>query len=615
MVRRLSFLTAVFILVTHFAFADNPKILRFSDIRPGTKAIGFSVFKGVEPQPFDVELRGVTNSGGFYWILAHIYGGPRETLETPLENIGAIAGMSGSPIFVDCNDLDDCTKNGTLVGALSYAVGYFIKTGTNVLLTPAENMLGTHFGGYSATRWFSARQPNKINVSGLEYKNLMLFSGADSLSVKNRLSGGSSGKCGQYPKSNIKPGSMVSVFLARGSWNVGVSGTVTWVDGNLIYVLGHPLFGTGSVNYPFVHVSVADTIQTPYEAYKIIDCHLDTAGTMLMDGRFEIGGIIDQHSRVLPFHVEFHVGEDWIVFDEEIAESPLGESVIRELPVLLAKQVFGDTSFVSMSYQTRIAITDQPEIFMNSIIPVEANAKSPLESVFLRISAVLKKLKESSFDYNLESITTHIDFIKKIWVWEVSQSFLSQKTAVPGETVHVNIFLKEFSSSAVRQISIPVRVPDDFMERTMSEIPPIISVTIQSANKFIDKNSVKKINSLAGLIKNLNESSNRETNVLYVQQVMPLPKSERKANEAKAKSLVKPDWNWTETDQGSLFLFPRDKDIVLSVTPALDHFIDFNATFNITVQPKKNTAEESDAKISSELRKSKKRKWFLLYLF
>lgn len=84
MMRRLVFLTTVFMLVTQYALADNPKILKLSDVRPGTRAVGFSVFRGVEPQPFDVELRGVTNSKGFQWVLASIYGGSGETLETPL---------------------------------------------------------------------------------------------------------------------------------------------------------------------------------------------------------------------------------------------------------------------------------------------------------------------------------------------------------------------------------------------------------------------------------------------------------------------------------------------------------------------------------------------------
>ena len=44
-------LLSVFVLIGIFApnaWADKPKILQLKDLKPGTHAIGFSVFKGVE---------------------------------------------------------------------------------------------------------------------------------------------------------------------------------------------------------------------------------------------------------------------------------------------------------------------------------------------------------------------------------------------------------------------------------------------------------------------------------------------------------------------------------------------------------------------------------------
>src|SRR3989344_1218433 len=258
----------LFVLLTSLpVFAQIPKILELSEVQFGTKAVGFSVFRGVEPQRFDVELRGVTDAEGFNLILSHISGGP---METALEKIGAIAGMSGSPIFIgDCLELDECVSKAVLadndvflVGSLSYAAGYFIVGGTNVLLTPAGYMLGSRLGGYGVSSQFSVRPPNKVVVDGREFYNLMLFSGiggVGSLPVQGSSAGD---VCDESVKSDIKPGSMVTVFLARGSRDVGGSGTVTWRDGDKIYIFGHPFFGTGAVNYPFVQVSAADTLQT-----------------------------------------------------------------------------------------------------------------------------------------------------------------------------------------------------------------------------------------------------------------------------------------------------------------------------------------------------------------
>src|SRR3989344_4123719 len=90
-----------FLVIAFFAsnaWANAPKkILLLKDLKPGTEAIGFSVFKGVEPQPFNVVLGEPVDAMGSYRILIRISGGP---MATPLEKIGAISGMSGSPIFV-----------------------------------------------------------------------------------------------------------------------------------------------------------------------------------------------------------------------------------------------------------------------------------------------------------------------------------------------------------------------------------------------------------------------------------------------------------------------------------------------------------------------------------
>ncbi|MBI2674535.1 MAG: hypothetical protein HYX22_02255 [Candidatus Yanofskybacteria bacterium] len=584
-----------------FAQTPKPKILKMSEIQFNTPAVGFSVFRGVEPERFEVKIKHVTDIEGFPIILARISGGP---METPLEKIGAVEAMSGSPIFVGCVELEECVRKVVLpdndvflVGALSYALGYFIEDGPNVGLTTAEYMLGARLGGYAATRQFSIRPPNKIIVDGREFKNLMLFSGIDGLQTRGALPDGS---CGESVQSDIGPGSMVTVFLARGSRNIGGSGTVTWRDGNTIYIFGHPFFGTGAVSYPFAQVSVADTLQTPFQAHKIIGCRLKTEGEMQMDGMFEMAGVIGRSARLLPFQVE--IGDDLAVFSEEIAESPLASLIISQLPVVWAQSFLGDLSQVSAIYQTRIAVTDHPEIFLSGLSPAQV-VKNPFAGIFSEINPVLGKLRDSGFRYNLEGIKTHIDLARGASVWTEKRSFLSQNTAKPGETVYVNIVLEERSRGLRRQVSIPVKVPDDFNDRLTSGIPPQFSVIVQSADKFVDKNASKEFASLRDVIEAINESAARWQNVLYVQQIMPLTKAKHEAVEEAAKLSVQPDWSWVELDQGAMSRLPKteETEIILTSTPGLAHFISFDATFKILVK-------SSDTASGGSVKKNKR--WF-----
>src|SRR6185295_16282427 len=83
------------------------------DIRPGMIGIGRTVFNGTHVEEFKVHILGVLeNVIGTQrnLILARLEGGP-------LANTGVIAGMSGSPVYID----------GRLIGAVSYSLGQFSK--------------------------------------------------------------------------------------------------------------------------------------------------------------------------------------------------------------------------------------------------------------------------------------------------------------------------------------------------------------------------------------------------------------------------------------------------------------------------------------------------------
>src|SRR5947207_4896796 len=83
------------------------------EIRPGMIGVGRTVFEGTRVEEFKVNVLGVLeNVIGTHrnLILAKLEGGP-------LANTGVIAGMSGSPVYVD----------GRLIGAVSYALGQFSK--------------------------------------------------------------------------------------------------------------------------------------------------------------------------------------------------------------------------------------------------------------------------------------------------------------------------------------------------------------------------------------------------------------------------------------------------------------------------------------------------------
>src|SRR5262245_36394735 len=90
-----------------------PSQMGVDEIRPGMLGIGRTVFDGTHVEEFKVHILGVLeNVIGTHrnLILARLEGGP-------LASTGVIAGMSGSPVYID----------GRLVGAVSYSLGAFSK--------------------------------------------------------------------------------------------------------------------------------------------------------------------------------------------------------------------------------------------------------------------------------------------------------------------------------------------------------------------------------------------------------------------------------------------------------------------------------------------------------
>lgn len=77
------------------------------------RGVSYTVFEGVTPEAMEVDILGVLRNAN----------GPKNDLilvrlrGEKAEYSGVVAGMSGSPVYVD----------GKLVGALSYRIGEFSK--------------------------------------------------------------------------------------------------------------------------------------------------------------------------------------------------------------------------------------------------------------------------------------------------------------------------------------------------------------------------------------------------------------------------------------------------------------------------------------------------------
>src|SRR6059036_2869269 len=120
-------LLRLFIFVTAFSrtvYAQTSKFMSVDEVRPGMKGIARTVFQGTKIDEFEVELLGVLKNFAPKqdMILARLSGGP-------LSHTGVIAGMSGSPVYVD----------GKLLGAVAFSFPF--STEPIAGIQPIQQML------------------------------------------------------------------------------------------------------------------------------------------------------------------------------------------------------------------------------------------------------------------------------------------------------------------------------------------------------------------------------------------------------------------------------------------------------------------------------------------
>ena len=317
-------------------------ILLFPDVRPGMKGTGRTVFSGSRVESFDVEILGTLPKIGpdQNLILARCSGGP-------LAETGILAGMSGSPVFVD----------GKLVGAIAYSWGFSKDAVAGI--TPIEEMLATlgqepvpgsraragggltgndlnrlHSAG-SLMTFFSSQLPAQVprpvfaapvsipvSVAGIEPSGAArLLPGMSQLGFLPVQGGGSGSR--PVPSPGLEPGSAVGLKLVRGDVDMTATGTVTWVDGDRVLAFGHPLFGLGSVGFPLTGAQVEALLPSLERSLRLAT-PLAELGAFVQDRRAAVLGRLGAPPRMIPVRLRMSFGgggEKSFSFD--VAEDPM----------------------------------------------------------------------------------------------------------------------------------------------------------------------------------------------------------------------------------------------------------------------------------------------------
>src|SRR5271154_7081874 len=137
-------------LIAQTTKAPQPTIA-IDQIHAGMRGVAYTVFEGVKPESMDVEVLGVlhnVNGPKGDIILVRLHG-------TKVEYTGVVAGMSGSPVYL----------NGKLAGALAFRIGEFSKEPI-AGVTPIAEMLEISALDRNPAEEAAATKPGVTNAAG-----------------------------------------------------------------------------------------------------------------------------------------------------------------------------------------------------------------------------------------------------------------------------------------------------------------------------------------------------------------------------------------------------------------------------------------------------------------
>ena len=330
----------VFLLAVAAGLPAQSRTFPVDEIRAGMVGVGRTVFEGDRLDEFKVHIIGVLrNSIGprRNLILARLEGGP-------LANTGVIAGMSGSPVYID----------GRLVGAVSYSLGQFSKEPI-AGITPIGEMTedatlpgprrqaarvdlpmpitqeGLRASLRQAFAWIRpfADSPSDVQVFGDGSVNAgigtllrpiatpLSFGGFDTsvidpiasafrdqgfatvIAGSAELAQSQSPPSGPSPLPALRPGDPIGVALMTGDFEVGATGTVTEVDGNRVYAFGHPFYQLGPTQFPMTRARVLTVLPSLAASQKIATTG-DVVGIVQQDRATTIAGTLGPGPSMIP---------------------------------------------------------------------------------------------------------------------------------------------------------------------------------------------------------------------------------------------------------------------------------------------------------------------------
>jgi hypothetical protein len=467
---------------------DSTRTIPVSQIHTGMRGVAYTVFEGVKPEAMDVEVLGVlhnVNGPKGDVILIRLHG-------QKVEYTGVVAGMSGSPVYLD----------GKLAGALAFRIGEFSKEPI-AGVTPIADMLEINALDRSPAEESAAVKPVLNNVAGktsgpgesdslpgsvrdsadgfanylkpietplvfngFSQEAIQLFSGQLGAAGVIPVMGAGSVSNDKQPEP-VEPGSAISAILVRGDMDIEATCTVTYIDPQRLLACGHPLLQFGAVDLPMNKAEVLATLPSPLNAFKIVNT-TEPVGTFVQDRHTGIMGVFNRQPDMIPVTLNIHSDTGVKQFHYEMLNNP------RLTPTALMVTVFNALHGVNefgeeITYRLNgsIGVKGFPEVTLkNMFSPADGSQPAAMQAA-ISLGERFGRIYDNP--YNAAAVAgVNLDFdLVRERRWARLESARTDVTeARPGDEIMLETVLAPYRGERIVQ-QIPVKIPTSASKGTL----------------------------------------------------------------------------------------------------------------------------------------------------
>jgi len=489
----------IFILLILFSTGINLAssqtiFMPVSEISPGMKGIGKTVFHGTQIETFQVDIIDIVKGEGgiSHFILANLSG------DKIKEGGGISEGMSGSPVYIDDR----------LIGAVSYA--WEMSEHNIFLVTPIQEMLEIFNLPYNNSQTilqeykinnslcFTGEKANKIivknsvknnNFSELAYREEIIFYPVVSPIIINGIKGrtlerlSSSLKkfnlmpiqgiefsknidinfqeVGERPSNKIEAGSAIGIQLTRGDVNITFIATVTYREGDKVLALGHPFLKKGEVSFLLSEVYIYHSLPNMVMPFKL-GAPLNLVGKIVQDREAGILAILNSYPRIIPLKIQvtnintelsYQTGVQ-IINDYDLLEPLVSNITVQAIDNALDR-IGAGTAQIDIGIRGK---KEGQELFRKNMY---YSSDDIAIQVITEMPEIIDLIVNNYFEMvNLTEINIDIKIDNKKKTGKIEEIVLEDSSIRPGDYLEAKIKIRPFREELIEK-TMTIQIPSD----------------------------------------------------------------------------------------------------------------------------------------------------------